>query len=123
MPNMTMHRKKKMDKNKQERLKKKGWKIGTVKDFLELTSEEEAYVELRYILSQKMKEYRKEKGWTQQQLAEKMGSSQSRVAKMEATADSVSVDLQIRSLLALGASLSLVGKWISEAEYSIQKAV
>lgn len=101
-----------MDAEKRRRLEAKGWRVGTVGDFLDLTPEEESYVELRYLLSQKMREYRKEKGWTQEELAQKMGSSQSRVAKIEANERSVSIDLQIRSLLALGVPLSLLGKWL-----------
>jgi transcriptional regulator with XRE-family HTH domain len=41
---------------------------------------------------------------TQVQLAERLGSSQSRVAKIEAGDPSVSLDLRTRSMLALGAS-------------------
>jgi transcriptional regulator with XRE-family HTH domain len=41
---------------------------------------------------------------TQAQLAERLGSSQSRIAKIEAADPSVSIDLMLRSLLRLGAS-------------------
>jgi predicted XRE-type DNA-binding protein len=71
----------------------------------ELTPEEEAYIELRFALSQSIKFRRKEKRLTQKQLAQLLDSSQSRVAKLEAGDASVSLDLLMRSLLALGTSL------------------
>jgi len=43
-------------------------------------------------------------GLTQTELAKHLGSSQSRVAKLEAGDTSVSLDLLIRGLLAVGAS-------------------
>ena len=45
---------------------------------------------------------RERKGLTQNQLAELIESSQSRVAKMEAGDRTVSLDLLVRSLLAMG---------------------
>lgn len=93
-----------MDKDKKARLEAKGWKVGSVEEFLGLTSEESAYIEMRLKLSDAVRQFRKEKHITQVQLAELLSSSQSRIAKMEAADESVSIDLLIRSLLALGAS-------------------
>jgi DNA-binding XRE family transcriptional regulator len=93
-----------MDKNKKELLKAKGWKVGSTKEFLDLSEEELAYIELKIALSRLTKELRVKRQLTQQQTADLISSSQSRVAKIEAGDPSVSVDLQIRSLLALGAS-------------------
>ena len=47
-----------MDKDKQARLEKKGWKVGTVDGFLGLTPDEAAYIELKLALSQKVRDYR-----------------------------------------------------------------
>lgn len=58
-----------MEKEKMERLASKGWKVGTVREFLALTPEEEAYIELRVALSQSIKSRREEKRLTQKQLA------------------------------------------------------
>ena len=93
-----------MDPKKKERLERKGWKVGSAEDFLELTPQEAALVELRLKLADAVKLLRKDKHLTQTQLADLLGSSQSRVAKVEAAADSVSLDLLIRSYLAMGAT-------------------
>lgn len=93
-----------MDKDKRERLEAHGWKVGSAAEFLGLTPEEEAYVDLRLKLSQAVRELRRSRHWTQVQLAERLQSSQSRIAKVEAADDSVSLDLLIRSFFALGAT-------------------
>ncbi len=93
-----------MNSRKKKNLEAKGWKVGNAAEFLNLSPEEEAYVELKLKLSQNLQEYRKEKKLTQEALARLIKSSQSRVAKMESGDPSVSLDLLIRSLLTLGAS-------------------
>ena len=89
---------------KKKRLEAKGWKIGTAQEFLDLSPEEAAYVEVKLLLSRNLQTYRREKKLTQHALARLLKSSQSRIAKMESGDPSVSIDLLIRSLLALGAS-------------------
>jgi len=93
-----------MDKAKRRRLEGKGWKVGSAAEFLELTPEETRYIELKLALSEHLRRRRMRKKLTQEQLAKMLSSSQSRVAKMEAADPSVSLDLLIRSLLALGTS-------------------
>ncbi len=93
-----------MDNNKKELLKAKGWKVGSTEEFLYLSEEELTYIELKISLSRLTRELRVKRQLTQQQTADLISSSQSRVAKIEAGDPSVSLDLQIRSLLALGAS-------------------
>ena len=93
-----------MKKTKKEKLENAGWKIGTAKDFLELSNEEVAYIELKLALSKYLKDSRIKKKLTQDQLAHKIHSSQSRIAKMEAGDPSVSFDLLVKSLLSLGRS-------------------
>jgi predicted XRE-type DNA-binding protein len=93
-----------MRKTKQERLTAKGWKIGTADDFLELTPEESAYVDLKLRLSDSLKQRRAQQKLSQKELAKLVKSSQSRVAKMEAGDPTVSLDLLIKTLLALGAT-------------------
>jgi predicted XRE-type DNA-binding protein len=104
-----------MDQAKQDRLRRAGWRIGSVADFLELTPEEEAFVELKLALADYLRDLRAQRSWTQSQVARRLGSSQSRVAKMEAADASVSLDLLVRSLLALGASRAEVGRVIASA--------
>ena len=93
-----------MRKQKKNRLESKGWKIDSVKEFLGLSNEESAYIELKMKLAAGLRQRRREKGLSQLDLAAKLQSSQSRVAKMEAGDPSVSLDLLIRSLITLGAS-------------------
>jgi len=93
-----------MHKQKKKRLEAKGWKIGTVKEFLGLSNEESAYIELKIKLATGLRQRRLQKGLSQLDLAAKLQSSQSRVAKMEAGDPSVSLDLLIRSLITLGTS-------------------
>ena len=98
---------------KRMQLRKKGWKVGTVEEFLGLTPDEAAYIELKLALSQKVRDYRLSKKLTQVELARVLNSSQSRVAKIETGDASVSLDLLIRSLLALGASRKELGRMIA----------
>jgi DNA-binding XRE family transcriptional regulator len=93
-----------MRETKRKRLQTKGWKIGSAKEFLQLSDEEAAYIELRLRLAEGLKARRVGRGLTQIQLAKVVRSSQSRVAKMEAGDPTVSLDLLVRSLLALGTS-------------------
>jgi predicted transcriptional regulator len=93
-----------MKESKRERLKAAGWRVGTAEEFLDLSREEALYVELKLALSDTLRERRNEQGLSQTALAKRLGSSQSRVAKMEAGDPSVSVDLLIRALLAAGAT-------------------
>jgi len=102
-----------MDKNRLKKLEEKGWKIGGIEDFLELSEEELAYIELKIILSEMVKDLREEKELTQVKAAEIINSSQSRLSKLEAADSTVSIDLQIRSLLKLGATKQEIGKRIS----------
>ena len=102
-----------MHKAKKTRLEKKGWKVGTVQEFLELSDEEAAYIEVRLRLASALRKRRQQGRLSQTELASRIGSSQSRVAKMEAGDPSVSLDLLIRALLALGASSRDLARAIS----------
>ena len=93
-----------MREDKRKKLAAKGWKTGDAKDFLGLSPEEEAYIDLRMKLADGLKKRRHMRGVTQMELATVLRSSQSRVAKMEAGDPSVSLDLLVKSLLALGTS-------------------
>ncbi len=84
-----------MDSVKRQRLEEKGWKFGTVQEFLELSPEEAAFIELKLKLSKRLKELRLSHQLSQTALAGRLNSSQSRVAKMEAVDPSVSTDLLI----------------------------
>lgn len=91
-----------MRKAKKERLESRGWNVGSASEFLNLSPEETAYLEMKLVLSRSLQARRRRKRLTQHDLARLLRSSQSRVAKMEAGDPSVSLDLLVRSLLALG---------------------
>lgn len=91
-----------MNSRQRKKLEDHGWRAGTVAEFLELTPEEEAYIEMKLSLGRALKETRLKRKLTQTDVARQLHSSQSRVAKMETGDRSVSVDLLVRSLLELG---------------------
>lgn len=93
-----------MKPSKRKRRESKGFRVGTVAEFLGLSAEEEAFVEMKLALSSQLRQRRERLNLTQVDLARRIGSSQSRIAKMEAADASVSLDLLIRSLLATGAT-------------------
>jgi ribosome-binding protein aMBF1 (putative translation factor) len=109
-----------MRRRKKERLEAKGWRFGTAQEFLRLSDEETAYVELRLRLADSLRRRRQKRNLSQTDLAKLLDSSQSRVAKMEGGDPSVSIDLLIRSLLALGVSNRDLARTISGA--SLPKA-
>ncbi len=87
---------------KRKRLEIAGWRVGTVSEFLGLTDEEAALIELKLDLARAVKTERVRRHMTQEKLGRLLRSSQSRVAKMEAGDPTVSIDLLVRSLLRLG---------------------
>jgi ribosome-binding protein aMBF1 (putative translation factor) len=93
-----------MQQSKRKRLEAKGWKLGSPRELLGLSREEELFIELRLKLADGLKARRQASGMSQVNLAKALKSSQSRVAKMEAGDPTVSIDLLIKSILALGAS-------------------
>jgi ribosome-binding protein aMBF1 (putative translation factor) len=99
-----------MRQPKRRRLESKGWTVGSTQDFLELSDEEAQYVELRLRLAEGLRRHRSARGITQTALAKALGSSQSRVAKMETGDTTVSIDLLVRSLLSMGVSRRDIGR-------------
>ena len=104
-----------MRTDKRKRLQAKGWRVGDAGTFPGLSAQEAAYIDLRLKLAEGLKDRRQAHGLSQTDLATVIRSSQSRVAKMENGDPSVSLDLLIRSLLALGASDKELGRLIARA--------
>jgi DNA-binding XRE family transcriptional regulator len=102
-----------MRRSKQTRLERKGWRVGSAAEFLDLTPEEVAYVEMKLKLGSDLRRRRRRGRMTQVELARMTGSSQSRIAKMESGDPSVSLDLLFRSLLVLGATRKELARVIS----------
>ena len=93
-----------MDAIKRQRLEAAGWRVGDAADFLGLSPQEVAFIEIKLSLCKRLKQLRLNQNLSQESLAKKIHSSQSRVAKMEAGDPSVSIDLIIRTLLTMGVS-------------------
>ena len=93
-----------MDKQKKERLEKKGWIVGDVGDFLGLSPAEMAIVEMKVALAKALVNKRKNCGKTQVLAAVLANTSQSRYAKVEHADASVSLELMIKMYFALGAN-------------------
>ena len=102
-----------MDKRKMKNLESKRYTVGSVEKFLRLSPEESEYIEIKLALSVALAKRRKKSNLTQVQLAKMLKSSQSRVAKMEKGDPTVSVDLLVKSLLALGADKKSVARAIA----------
>ena len=91
---------------------KHGWVEGSVQEFLGLTDAEVEYIETRRALSRLLKEAREHLCLTQVQLAARLHTSQSRVAKMEKADPTVSSDLLLQSLFRLGLKRKQLAKAI-----------
>ena len=104
-----------MEKTKRERLEMQDWKVGTAAEFLQLTPEETAMIEIKLALSKNLRK-RREQQMTQTQLAKKIQSSQPRVAKAEGGDQSVSMELLIRAILATGATPQEIGQVIADVQ-------
>lgn len=89
---------------KRRKLEAAGWRVGSAADFLALSASEAALVETKLALSSALRARRTTQRLSQILLAKRLRSSQSRVAKMEAADPTVSVDLLLRGLFALGAT-------------------
>jgi len=86
-----------------------GWVEGSVQDFLELSDADMEYIETRRALSRKLKAVREKLHLTQVEVAARLNTSQSRVAKMEKADPSVSADLLLQSLFSLGVKRKQLG--------------
>ena len=104
-----------MDPRKRARIEAAGWKVGSVSDFLDLAEEELNYIEIKLALSALLKAARGEAEMTQKELAKRMKSSQSRVAKMESCDPAVSIDLLVKALFQTGVTSERLGSVIAES--------
>jgi DNA-binding XRE family transcriptional regulator len=104
-----------MEPAKKKRLEDKGWKLGSASEFLELSPEESILIDIKLALSLNLKE-RRQRLMTQAELADKINSSQPRIAKAENGDDSVSIELLIRAILATGATPQDIGQIIAQVE-------
>ena len=103
-----------MRNDKRRRLERAGWTVGDVGDFLKLSADERRFIETKLALAAGLRRWREHLDLTQAEVARRFGSSQSRVAKMEAADQTVSTDLLLRSLFRLGASRRDVARLVSQ---------
>ena len=91
-----------MDAKKLKKLEKMGGRVTTVKELFGLTDADEAIIELRLQLAKAVRERRLAKGITQAELAKAIGSSQSRIAKMEGGDPQASLESLVSAVIAVG---------------------
>ncbi|MBI2431307.1 MAG: helix-turn-helix transcriptional regulator [Candidatus Hydrogenedentes bacterium] len=104
-----------MNHERKRRLQAHGWKVGSVQEFLGLTDEEAALIEIKLALSRELRK-RREKRMTQRELAQKIQSSQPRIVRAESGDGSVSTDLLVRALLATEATPKDIGRVLSHVK-------
>jgi ribosome-binding protein aMBF1 (putative translation factor) len=104
-----------MKRDKKQRLERAGWRVSDTATFLGLTAAENRLLELKLALAGGLRQLREQRGLSQAALAKQVGSSQSRIAKLEAADTSVSLDLMIRSLIVIGAGPAEIAKMIRRA--------
>ena len=103
-----------MRNDKRRRLERAGWAVGDAGNFLQLTDDERRFIETKLALATGLRQRREHLGLTQTEMARRCGSSQSRVAKMEAADQTVSTDLLLLSLFRLGASRRDIARLLSQ---------
>ena len=91
-----------------KRIKAAGYKVTTADEWLGLTPEESQLVDIRLALAEQLEEVRKEKGISQAQLAARMGTKQSGIARMVNRPETSSMDNLVKGLIALGVPISKI---------------
>lgn len=77
---------------------------GTIQEFLDLSDADMSLINLKVELKEAVKNARVNANYSQTHLAELMGSSQSRIAKLEGGDSSVSIDFMLKALFSMGLS-------------------
>jgi predicted XRE-type DNA-binding protein len=106
---------------KAARLESAGWKIVTVQDFLGLSDDDMAIIEVKVALAKRLRAQRTRAGLSQVEVARIVRSSQPRVAKMEAADMSVSIDLLVKALVKTGVSVQEIGRSLEKITTSKEK--
>lgn len=105
-----------MKKTKKAKLEANGWRVGSAKEFLGLSDEEMRVIDVKIKLVQLHRKQRMKKGLTQHALAEKIHTSQSRIAKLEQGKRNISTDLILKSLYAMGTPSELIAESFTNAD-------
>jgi ribosome-binding protein aMBF1 (putative translation factor) len=112
-----------MKASTKKKLEAAGWRVGDAREFLGLSEAEEQLVEMKLALAKILRGARERHHLTQAELAKRVQSSQSRVAKMEAGDASISLDLLMKTLFAAGARNSDVAKAVTSPRRILAKSV
>jgi transcriptional regulator with XRE-family HTH domain len=96
-----------METQKRIALEAAGYRFTDAATFLGMTEEERALLDARLALAKALRREREARKLTQKQLAERIGSSQPRVARLEQAAPDVTFDLILKALAAVGVRLSV----------------
>jgi predicted XRE-type DNA-binding protein len=96
---------------KKARIKAMGGRVTTVEEWLDLTPEEVAVIDMKIRLGEQLKAQRRRKRLSQERVAKILQTSQGRVSKLEK--GQATLDQLARSVLALGGSTKEVARAIS----------
>ena len=97
-----------MTEEKKKLLEANGMKVVDSADWLGLSREESQLVDMRVALAEELERVRKAKGLTQTELARRIGTKQSAVARMIGKPESSTIDNLMKSLMALGEPVSKI---------------
>lgn len=97
-----------MKEAKKKILEANGYKVTDSADWLGLSKEEAQLVEMRAALAQELEKVRRAKGITQAELARRVGTKQSGVARMLNNPDTTTLDSLIKGLIAMGEPVSKI---------------
>ena len=93
-----------MDAERKKKREAADWKFGDYADFLDMTPEEKAVVEIRLAATREMERLRAENPISQEELARRMGTKQPNVSKLFKNPGKATLDTLFRALLALGST-------------------
>ena len=97
-----------MTETKKKMLGANGYKVIDSAEWLGISREEAQIVDMRVALAQELERVRKAKGITQAELAKRVGTKQSGVARMLNNPDTSTMDNLIKALIALGEPISKI---------------
>ena len=109
-----------MEHSNIERLEAEGYTVGNASDFLGLSPVEEAMVETSHVLSTLVRETRTAQGISQVQLAERLGTSQPNIGRLESGVGTT-FDKQFAALYEMGLSPRAIGEAIAGVEQSLER--
>lgn len=100
-----------LDSRKRERIASMGGRVTTVEQWLDLSAEEVALLDMKIRLGEEFKAHRRRKRLSQERVAKLLKTSQGRVSKLER--GQATLDQLARSLLILGGSEKAIARAIS----------